>query len=117
MFQCIIYFIKYIEGNKNKKNMEKQLFMALGLHLHTEIQLYMFLCIIGFFELIIMLIILWLKGYFIEIWDAVILTPCLFWIVYHLFLVEHVTFFSALFYINLWLLIIYLICRLYKKTW
>lgn len=58
MFRCIIYFIKYIEENKNKKKMQKQLFMALGLYLLTEIQLYMLLCIIGFIELLIIFFIL-----------------------------------------------------------
>lgn len=56
MYQCIIYFIKFIE--ENKKKMEKEIFMALGLHLLTEHQLYWLICGISYVELGIMLFIM-----------------------------------------------------------
>jgi hypothetical protein len=61
MCLCIICFIKYIEENnllKKKKKMEKNIFMALGLHLLTEIQLTFLIFIIANIEVIIILFIL-----------------------------------------------------------
>lgn len=97
--------------------MEKQIFMALGLHLLTEHQLYWLLCTIGLTELFIMLIIMWIKNFFLEWSDVIYLSIVINFIVYACFWVEHLTFFSTIFYINAFLMIIYLICRLYKIEW
>lgn len=97
--------------------MEKQIFMALGLHLLTEHQLYWLLFIIGLIELFIMLIIMWKKNFFLEWLDVIYLIIVIKFIVYSLFWVEHLTFFSTIFYINVFLIIIYLICRQYKIEW
>jgi len=115
MYQCIIYFIKFIE--ENKKKMEKEIFMALGLHLLTEHQLYWLICGISYVELGIMLFIMWKKKFFLEKSDVVYLVIVIQMIAYALFKVEHVTFFFTIFYINIFLLLIYLICRQYMKTW
>jgi len=95
--------------------MEKELFMALGLHLWTEQQLYWLICGICQFELIIMLIIMWRKKFFIEKIDIVYLIAAIQMIAYALFKVEHITFFFSIFYINVFLLLIFLICRQYIK--
>lgn len=97
--------------------MEKEIFMALGLHLLTEQQLYWLICGISQFELIIMLIIMWKKKYFIEKFDIVYLMISIQMIAYALFRIEHITFFFSLFYINIFLVIIYLICKQYTKQW
>ena len=97
--------------------MEKEIFMALGLHLWTEQQLYWLICGISQIELFIMLIIMWRKKYFIEKVDVVYLILAIQMIAFALFKVEHVTFFFSIFYINLFLLLIFLICRQYIKTW
>jgi hypothetical protein len=97
--------------------MEKELFMALGLHLWTEHQLYWLICGISHIELFIMLIIMWKKKYFIEKIDIVYLVISIQMIAYVLFKVEHVTFFFSILYMNLFLLLIFLICRQYIKTW
>lgn len=55
MYLCITYFIRFIEENKK---MEKEIFMALNLHLLTEIQLYWLICGISYIELGIMLLIM-----------------------------------------------------------
>jgi hypothetical protein len=46
--------------------MEKEIFMALGLHLWTEQQLYWLICGISHIELIIMLIIMWKKNFLLK---------------------------------------------------
>lgn len=97
--------------------MEKEIFMALGLHLWTEYQLYWLICGVSYIELLIMLFIMWKKNFFIEIIDIVYLVIVIQMLAYVLFRVEHVTFFFSIFYINLFLLLIFLICRQYKKTW
>ena len=97
--------------------MEKKLFMALGLYLLTEQQLYWLICGISQFELIIILIIMWKKEYFIEKYDVIYLMISIQMIAYSLFMIEHVTFFFSLFYINVFLIIIYLICKKYTKQW
>jgi len=97
--------------------MEKEIFMWLGLHLWTEQQLYWLICGISHIELIIMLIIMWKKKYFIEKIDIVYLVLAIQMIAFALFRVEHVTFFFSIFYINLFLLLIFFICRQYIKTW
>lgn len=91
------------------------LYTLLGLHLLTPQQLYFLLCLISYIELIIMLRIMWKKKFFIEKIDIVYLIVAIQLIAYALFKVEHVTFFFSLFYINLFLLLIYLICSQYKK--
>lgn len=48
--------------------------------------------------------------------DVVYLVVVIQMIAYTLFRVEHITFFFTLFYINIFLIIIFLICRQYKKT-
>jgi hypothetical protein len=54
------------------------------------------------------------RNYFIEIYDIIYMFIALVIIVYFLFFVEHVTFFTCIFYENLYLLIIYSIFRKYK---
>ena len=93
--------------------MEKQLFMSLGLHLLTEQQLYILLCSITYVEMIIMLLIMWMKKYFIEKMDIIYLGVAIQFIAYALFKVEHVTFFFSLIYLNLFLLLIFLVVRQY----
>jgi hypothetical protein len=95
--------------------MERELFFALGLHLLTEQQLYWLICGVCYVELIIMLIIMWKKKYFIEKIDIVYLIIAIQMLAYVLFKVEHVTFFFSIFYITLFLLLIFLICRQYTK--
>ena len=97
--------------------MEREIFFMLGLHLWTEQQLYWLICIICQFELGIMLIVMWKKNFFIEFMDIILLGLAIQMLAYVLFRVEHVTFFFSIFYINLFLVMIYLICRQYKKTW
>lgn len=97
--------------------MEKEIFMALGLHLWTEYQLYWLICGICYVELGIMLLIMWKKEFFIEKIDIVYLIVVIQMLAFVLFRVEHVTFFFSIFYINLFLLLIYLICRQYTKKW
>ena len=89
--------------------------MALGLHLLTEHQLYWLICGIGYIELFIMLLVMWKKNFFLEKIDIIYLIVVIQMIVYASFWVEHVTFFSSIFYVNVFLIIIYLICRQYKK--
>jgi len=91
--------------------MEKEIFMWLGLHLWTEQQLYWLICGISHIELIIMLIIMWKKKYFIEKIDIVYLVLAIQMIAFALFRVEHVTFFFSIFYINIFLLLIFFIFR------
>jgi hypothetical protein len=90
---------------------------ALGLHLWTEQQLYWLICGISQIELIILLIIMWKKKYFIEKFDVVYLVIAIQIIAHVLFRVEHITFFFSLFYVNVFLLLIFLICKQYIKTW
>lgn len=97
--------------------MEKEIFMLLGLYLWTEHQLYWLLCSISYVELFIMLLVMWKKKYFLEKIDVVYLIIVIQMIAYALFRIEHVTFFFSLFYINIFLLLIFLICRQYTKTW
>lgn len=63
-----------------------------------------------------MLLIMWKKNFFLEKMDVVYLVVVIQMIAYTLFRVEHITFFFTLFYINIFLIIIFLICRQYKKT-
>ena len=95
--------------------MEKKIIYALGLYLLTEQQFYWLICGICQFELIIMLIIMWRKEYFIEKSDIFYLMVSIQMVAYVLFRIEHVTFFFSIFYINIYLIVIYLICKQYAK--
>jgi len=53
--------------------MEKKLFMDLGLHLYTEIQLFHIIALLGILKMILMLFVLKKRGYFVEIYDYFIL--------------------------------------------
>jgi len=53
--------------------MEKKLFMDLGLHLYTEIQLFHIIALLGILKMILMLFLLKKKNYFVEIYDYFIL--------------------------------------------
>lgn len=87
--------------------MEKKIFMALGLHLCTEVQLFHIIVLLGFIKALIMLVVLHKRGYFVEKFDLVILTTGIYWLTYVLFLKEHLTFFSCIFYNFFYLFMIY----------
>ena len=93
------------------------IYILLGLHLLTPQQLYFLLCTISYIELVIMLIIMWKKKYFIEKMDIIYLIVAIQFIAFALYKVEHVTFFFSLLYINFFLLLIFVICSQYKKEW
>jgi hypothetical protein len=86
--------------------MERKLFFWLNLHLLNEKQLFCLLCIIIIVNMLISLGYLWYKWYFVELGDLVILSIVFIYITYRLFLVEHLTFFSCLFYLHILLLVI-----------
>lgn len=81
--------------------------MWLGLHLYTELQLFYIIVLIGLFEIVIFLFILKKKGYFVEFFDFFILGIGIYWLTYVLFLWEHLTFFSCIFYNNFYFFMIY----------
>jgi len=87
--------------------MEKRFFMWLGLHLYTEVQLFHIIVFIGFIEILIMLVVLRKRGYFVEFWDFFILGTGIYWLTHVFFLKEHLTFFSCIFYNNLFLFMVY----------
>jgi uncharacterized membrane protein YhfC len=87
--------------------MEKRIFMLLGLHLYTEAKLFNIIVLISLIELLIMLIVLKKRNYFVEWHDFIGLGASLCWLSYMLFLSEHLTFFSCLFYNNLYLFMMY----------
>jgi len=97
--------------------MEKQIFMALGLHLLPEPQLFWLIFLIGVIELFILYFIMWIKNFFLEWFDLVYLSTVIYCIDCWLFWDEHLTFFSTLFYINVYLLIVFVICRMFKIEW
>lgn len=87
--------------------MEKKFFMWLGLHLYTEMQLFHIIILFGCLEVIIMLVVLHKRGYFVEIWDFFILSTGMYWLSGIFFLTEHLTFFSCIFYNTFYLFMIY----------
>jgi hypothetical protein len=93
------------------------IYTLLGLDFWTPQQFYFVLCTISYIELVIMLIVMWKKKYFIEKIDIVYLIVAIQFIAYALYKVEHVTFLFSLLYINFFLLLIYVICSQYKKGW
>ena len=119
MCLCFICIIKYIEENKKMWNWERHLYFVLNLHLLTEKQLFILICFIGFIEATIMFALMHRSRYFIEIYDIIYMFSAIVIIEYFLFYVEHVTFFTCIFYENIYLLMIYLIFRKYKgqKWW
>lgn len=95
--------------------MEKQLFIALGLHLWTERQLYWLICCVCHIELIIMLKIMWRKKIFVEKSDIIYFISCIQMLAVVLFKWEHITFFFSIFYISLFLMMMYFICKYYTE--
>jgi hypothetical protein len=87
--------------------MEKKLFMDLGLHLYTEIQLFHIIALLGILKMILMLFLLKKKNYFVEIYDYFILGGSIYWLTYVLFMQEHLTFFSCIFYNIIYLFMMY----------
>jgi hypothetical protein len=94
--------------------MEKQLFIALGLHLWTERQLYWLICSVCQFDLLIMLLVMWRKNFFVEKSDISYFVVSIQMLAFVLFRVEHVTFFFSILYINLFLFAMYQICKYYS---
>lgn len=111
MYLFFIYIIKYIEENK----MWGELFYALGLHLWTMQQWFLLLCSISYIELGLMFFYLWKKDYFIEKGDGIFLMMAIPFILYVLYIVEHVKILFSLLYINCFLLAIFIICLQYKN--
>lgn len=115
MYQCIICFIRYIgESNiKIYKNMEKKIFMALGLHLIPEFKLWLLICLICYIEGLIMVLIL--RWQFIHLGKKELIW--LFFVVVSLshtmFMVDHLTFFITIFYVNNILYLMYYVCKKY----
>lgn len=95
--------------------MEKELMIALGLHLWTERQLYWLICSICQFEFLIMLLIMWRKKFFIEKLDILYFVLAIQMVAFALFRVEHITFFFSIIYINMFLYGMYRICKYYSK--
>jgi len=95
--------------------MEKELFMALGLHLWTERQLYWLICSVCQFNFLIMLLVMWRKNFFLEKYDIMYFIVSIQMLAYVFFRIEHITFFFSILYINLFLLAMYQICKYYSK--
>ena len=87
--------------------MEKKIFMLLGLHLYTEMQLYHIIAWTGIVEVTLMLVILRSRKYFIEKIDFIIQYGMIYYTSYLWFLSEHLTFFSCIFYNTVYLFMIY----------
>lgn len=95
--------------------MDVDLYALFGLNLLSPQKLYYLLSIISYFELFVMLIIMWRKKFFLEKMDVVFLIIAIQFILYAAFKVEHIDFFFCLLYINFFLFLIYQICKKYKK--
>ena len=87
--------------------MEKKIFMLLGLHLYTEMQLYHIIAWTGIVEVTLMLVILRQRKYFVEKIDFIMQYGMIYYTSYIWFLSEHLTFFSCIFYNTLYLFMIY----------
>ena len=87
--------------------MEKKIFMLLGLHLYTELQLYHIIAWTGIVEVTLMLVILRSRKHYIEWYDFTFQYFAMYYMSYVWFFTEHLTFFSCIFYNTLYLFMIY----------
>lgn len=95
--------------------MEKKIFIALNLHYLTESQLFLLLCVIGILEGVVLLFYMhYRKDYYVGLPEIFWVFLCLPFIIYMLFIIEHLTFFSCVFYTQLLLVILYYMTKQYK---
>ena len=95
--------------------MEKQLFMWCNLYLLPEKQLCLLLCLIGLLEgFLLIAYMYYIKKYSIGLPDFCWVIFCMPLFTYMLFMVDHLTFFSCLFYIQVFILIFYFIVKKYS---
>jgi len=88
--------------------MEKKIFMLLGLHLCTEMQLYHIIVFTGIVEVTLMLVILKWRNHYIEKYDFFFQYFSMYYMSYVWFFWEHLTFFSCIFYNTVYLFMIYI---------
>lgn len=95
--------------------MEKKIFLALNLHYLTQTQLFLLLCLIGVAEGVVLLLYMhYKKNYYVGLPEFFWIFLCIPIIIYMLFFIEHLTFFSCVFYTQLLLVILYYMTKQYK---
>lgn len=95
--------------------MEKKLFIALNLQYMTMNKLLLLLCIIGVIEGIILLWYMhYKKKYYVSLPEFFWVFLCTPGFIYVLFIIERLTFFSCIFYTQLFLYILYCMTKQYK---